>query len=890
MRYKCLLLILLVFSQIDMQAQTRTLAGVITDSLNAPLESANILARPVSDELQMVFTISDFNGQYRLKLQENEVYDITVSYLGYSLLEFKTTLTSDQEKRIILRVAENVLDEVVVIQDIPVTVKEDTISYNPKVFSTGTERKLKDVLEKLPGIEVDKNGGIKVMGKKVSTLLVDNKPFFGGNTKLGVENIPADAIETIEAIDNYNAVAFLKGLSDSDKMALNIKLKKDKKRFLFGDIETGLGTDDHYLAHPNVFYYSPKTTVNFIGDVNDIGVKSFTFKDYIEFEGGVGKLLSKSNSSFKLVNNDLSQFMDTQDFVAGENKFGAFNFARVINPKWNFTGYAIASNTKNDTRVTTLNNYISDATSILENKLETESTNHNFVVSKVSLDYKPRSTEDISYSGFIKTININDVGNLISTTAKTQNNLNTSLERSALQVKQNFEWHKKYSNKHTTSFILDYQYAKNNPENKWLTTMPILSGLIPLEEDNVYAIQQLKHTKFNALELLFKHYWVLNKDHHIYTSIGNNYLRENYDTSDFQNLSTGLVNNFESAGFNNQIDYGVNDFYLGVQHKFQLGSFTGKYGIRAHSYDWSIKQEIRTSIKKWVWLPDFSGELKFSGAGKLKLNYNLKSNIVNADRYANRFRLVNYNTVFRGNESLENELYHSANLMYSRFSMFRGLTIFSGVTYNSAIKGVRNQTQLQDINQYNTAILMSNPEESWMPNVMVMKKIGRVEITLNTDFMFAKNQQIINEELFKSKSKSQDYGFEMRTNFKKYPNVVIGLYQSFNTFISTINTSKFATTNPSFRIDYDFLDGFIFEFNYDKTIYTDSNNQKNTYELADTSLFYQFKESPWALKVSGTNIFGTNFKNRNSFSDYVISDQQIFILPRIWMFSVAYKL
>ena len=77
-----------------------------------------------------------------------------------------------------------------------------------------------------------------------------------------------------------------------------------------------------------------------------------------------------------------------------------------------------------------------------------------------------------------------------------------------------------------------------------------------------------------------------------------------------------------------------------------------------------------------------------------------------------------------------------------------------------------------------------------------MKKIGKIEITLNTDFMFAKNQQIINEELFKSKSKSQDYGFEMRTNFKKYPNLTIGYDKSYSTFISTINTSKFTTTSP----------------------------------------------------------------------------------------------
>tara|TARA_R110002012_G_scaffold263456_1_gene446186 strand:- start:11043 stop:12419 length:1377 start_codon:yes stop_codon:yes gene_type:complete len=447
-----------VFLQNLVWTQNSTLSGVIKDSIHTPLESANVLARPVSDDLQMLFTITNANGKYQLKLQPNEAYDVTISYLGFSPFEFRITLSADQEKNIVLIAAENLLDEVIVIENIPVAVKEDTISYNPKVFVTGTERKLKDVLEKLPGIEVDKNGGVKVMGKKVNTLLVDNKPFFGGNTKLGVLNIPADAVEGIDAIDNYNEVAFLKGLSGSEKLALNIKLKKNKKRFLFGDVEAGLGADTRYLAHQNIFYYSPKTTVNFIGDVNDVGVKSFTFSDYIDFEGGIGKMISNPSSSFSLSNSTLAQFLNNEDFVTGQNKFGAFNFSRAINAKWNFTGYGIASNTKNDTRVETLNNYITDETNTLENTINTQNSNQSFILSKISLDYKPTSKEDISYSGFVKTNNTTDVGNLISNTSTAQNTLNTTLNNRATQIKQNLEWHKKYSKNHTTSFTADYQY------------------------------------------------------------------------------------------------------------------------------------------------------------------------------------------------------------------------------------------------------------------------------------------------------------------------------------------------------------------------------------------------------------------------------------------------
>ena len=121
------------------------------------------------------------------------------------------------------------LEEVLIEQKMAVVVKEDTIVYRTDQFKTGDERKLKDILEKLPGVEVDREGNVKVKGKPVTKLLVDGKTFFTGDEKLGVNNIPSDAVDEIEAIDDYQEVSFLKGLKESDKMALNIKLKEGKK-------------------------------------------------------------------------------------------------------------------------------------------------------------------------------------------------------------------------------------------------------------------------------------------------------------------------------------------------------------------------------------------------------------------------------------------------------------------------------------------------------------------------------------------------------------------------------------------------------------------------------------------------------------------------------------
>ncbi|EKT3967026.1 hypothetical protein JE952_000964 [Flavobacterium psychrophilum] len=158
---------------------------------------------------------------------------------------------------------------------------------------------MKEILEKLPGVEVDKNGGVTVQGKKVTKMMVEGKSFFGGGSKLAVENIPADALDKIEVIDHFNQVGFMKQVSDSDDLAINVKLKEDKKKFVFGDIEAGVelaGNNGFYLGHAGIFFYSPKTNISYIGDSNNIGKSTFAFDDL------TGTLIYKIRYSFPKTN------------------------------------------------------------------------------------------------------------------------------------------------------------------------------------------------------------------------------------------------------------------------------------------------------------------------------------------------------------------------------------------------------------------------------------------------------------------------------------------------------------------------------------------------------------------------------------------------------------
>jgi len=64
----------------------------------------------------------------------------------------------------------------------------------------------------------------------------------------------------------------------------------------------------------------------------------------------------------------------------------------------------------------------------------------------------------------------------------------------------------------------------------------------------------------------------------------------------------------------------------------------------------------------------------------------------------------------------------------------------------------------------------------------------------------------------------------------------------------------------------------------------------NTFDTANASLFYQKEDSPWGFEINATNLFDIRFRQQNSFNAFVISDSRTFILPRIIMFKLSYKL
>jgi hypothetical protein len=376
--------VLFLFLSISISAQKKEsvlLTGNITDSIsNQVLEYANIMATDTtgSDE-KIHFTMTDDKGNYRLSLHAMLPYKIETTYLGYGKKTKITTFsTSEASLDFKMNVLDNELGEVIVKSSIPpIIYKKDTILYNATSFSDGTERKLRELLQQMPGVEVDENNNVFVEGKRVTQLLVEGKPFFGGNSELAVKSLPADAVKTVEVLKEYNKVAFLSPVSGDNELAMNIQLKEDKKRFVFGEIKGSVGWEKRWDARSDLFYYSPKINVYSIGGHNNINEELLSMDQFVQLQGGMSKMMS-DNGGFSFNNSDIFNHISlAPNSVKSQSGIAATGLDFSFSPNYQLNSYLIYSDERKKSEQSFYNKYFLDNDITLEEYRDNVSNEKN---------------------------------------------------------------------------------------------------------------------------------------------------------------------------------------------------------------------------------------------------------------------------------------------------------------------------------------------------------------------------------------------------------------------------------------------------------------------------------------------------------------------------------
>jgi hypothetical protein len=269
--------------------------GDILDEKGEGMGFATVALMVPADSTLAFFGITNTAGHYEIRNTKPGDYLMQVAYLGYQTLYRRITLPLGSDNTfgtIIMKPNPISLGEVQVTgEHIPLLIKKDTIEYNAAAFKTKPDAVAEDLLRKLPGMEVDRAGNIKAVGEDVKNVLVDGKEFFGKDLKVATKNVPADAVKKVQVYDKKSDESEFTGIDDgSHDKTVNLVLKDDRKKALFGDVMGGAGTGDHYQASAKLYRFTGKDQVAALGMINNINQFGFSFSDYLNFNGGIGAI------------------------------------------------------------------------------------------------------------------------------------------------------------------------------------------------------------------------------------------------------------------------------------------------------------------------------------------------------------------------------------------------------------------------------------------------------------------------------------------------------------------------------------------------------------------------------------------------------------------------
>ncbi len=444
---------------------SQTLDVVVVDSLGNEITPAIISISTLSDSLHIkeYFNLSDGRRKLRLaKTYDDDLY-ITArsfSYFPGSAIIRNPLRDSTYFVKIRLQLKPPVLlDDIVVTPKKPYEIKKDTVSYDVKSYLDGSERKIQDVIKKLPGIEVNEQSGeIKYKGKSIETVTLDGDNLFGYNYTLATRNINADMVEEVEAIDNYTENPLLKGIEQGGKVSLNLKLKK-RQFDISGNFDLGGGWFDNKKPaldlHSNILGIAQAYKSFAVLGYNNVGVNNSPF-DYFGFIRSLEQVREQDYFAEKIIpETRLTNLLDGKRTNINSQLFANYNAVFKLNPKLSiktnlyFLQDKITSNQLFENRFEINNDRFttSDSLMIFKKPLQYRGD--------MEIKYQTSTTSLLEYRLRVRQENIETPMNIIQNQTNT---FNTLLQTGDFYLKQDLLWTKRLSGKHALQTSLFYSH------------------------------------------------------------------------------------------------------------------------------------------------------------------------------------------------------------------------------------------------------------------------------------------------------------------------------------------------------------------------------------------------------------------------------------------------
>ena len=909
------LMVILGIGNLNAQS-TASLTGVVFDTISKKgLAYSTVSIVHQKDSTLVSFTRADSAGKFKLSALPKGNYLITFSYVGYVPLWLPVKLSETEQLdlgKLILTDLLNASNVTVTARRPPVTINNDTVDFNTENFKTQPNAVVEDLLKKLPGVTVDKDGTVKVNGQKVNRILVNGKEFFTGDPKIATKNLDADAVDKVQVFDKKSDRAEFTGMEDGQsEKTINLKLKKDRDNSTFGRVTAGAGTDKRFDAQANLNNFKGDRQLSFIGMGNNTNKQGFSINDVMNFTGDLARGMRNGGGvNIRLGGDDngglpISGMGPNQQGVA-DTYSGGLNYNNIWKKKTdlNINGMFSDVNLVTDRDINRKNvlpgnnfDYVSKSSNAKHNQQQRVNA---------ILDQKIDSFTSVRFTpqlAFQKNAN-RAISNYVSTNDKglkiNEGSSNSSSVSDAVNFNSNLLFRHKFKKKgRTISSTTSLAYNSSKQDGNLKTTNRFYIAGIPLP-DSIVNQTNLRDatTRSIGTNLVYTEPIGLKSLIEVNGFYNTNNGESKRDTYDY-NGSSGkfdIKNTALSNDFRNIYNYGGGG--ASIRANFKKFSLTAGTNIQFSELE-SINNTNGFVINQKFTdlLPLVNVQYKRKNTSSIGFNYNTSTTQPSTFQLQPVADISDPLNTYIGNPNLKRSYSHNLSLNMSSIDIYTQNNLFAFISYNQVNDAIVTSDEIKQngarvstpVNANGNFILVGNVSAGFP-----VKKIkSRVDIGLGANV--SRTMSFVNGDpnAIDNYSITPNFGYQfvLDTSF----DISLSARINFNTAKYSLQpqlNNQFLQQVYGIDVTNYFLGGFVLNNNLDVTINSGRSDGFNaTVPLWNVSLAKSFlKYKRGEFKLSVFDLLNQNQGINRTANQNFIQDTRYNVLQRYFMLSFSYRL
>lgn len=865
-----------------------------------PLPYAVVMAVRLMDSTLVNFTRTDENGLFKLQSLPIDTYQVIISHpkfadQAYFIFGDKNNLDYDFGK-IILQPKNVSLDEVTIFafKD-PIYYKGDTLIYTADSFKVKANATVEDLLKKLPGLKVDKDGKITSQGKAVDKVLVDGDEFFGSDPTVATKNLNANAIESVQVYEKKSDDAANSNTGEETQKILNLKLKDEAKKGYFGKVSAASDFQKFYEGEALANYFKKKLKISVFGLASNTPRSSFGWNDVFKYgldnEMNMGS--NDDGDNFYYMNNNQNQGIPQtlksgfyySDRLSKKTKIG-FNYSYNFNQ--------LNSQTSNNSQY-----FLSDTTYSTANENQSLRKNESHSVN-FTLDQQLDSLTDLSLISKVKLLS--DRGSSIDQTdfirednARTRNtSISNNTKASGYEINNALKLNKRFRKKDRL-LMLSYNNMLSKNESEGLLKT---DNSFYVDTSYISSVDQRKTNLTNSqnhfvsgvftepitkkIKLEFSYdfmYYKSTQDKKALNNIGGEYTQ----------LDSNFTNNFIT---NKQINRAGLKFIYEVK-KLRFAAGTKARNVMVNNNNVFRNQQITQNFNNI--LPFAALRYKFSDNKNIDFRYTTNSSNPTVSQLQPVPDNTNPNFINIGNPNLLPTFNNEFNLNYNSWKPISGKYTWFGANFSIVDNDFSERTYYDSIGRSvsQTINVDGNSSGSFYFGTSIPFFSKKLELQPNANGSIYNSKSIINNQTNRSQSLRTNVGLEIRLNLEKVTAGLTG-YVEYNQSSSSLNinsTKPYTAQGIIGNIGIDFPKKIRLESD---ATYTMNGQRSNGYNInylvwnASVAKTF-FKKENFIVGLYAYDMLNQNISVNRNINNNIISDTKTNIISRYFLLKATFK-